>query len=139
MQYLFLLVLIAVMPLSGAAAYDDDVTPPPGNIYDAAPFSNATHFSSVNCGQTFSCSAYATAEDLLVLANQCSAQRLGFPEDMLIYFEPTGTYENCALPQTFISKETGSGNTSFWPICCVAPAGDQCQFVCHYYTGAGAQ
>lgn len=127
--------LVAVTPSAGA--FEGETTAPPGNIYDNPPFNNAAHFSSVNCGQTFSCSTYAMPEQLLQLANQCAVQRLGFPENMLVFFETEGQYENCALPETFVSKETSSGNTSFWPICCIAPAGDQCQFVCHYYTGSG--
>lgn len=134
---LFMITLLAAPAMAQDGSGGLSNLPPPAAIYEGQPFAGGVHFSSVNCGQTFDCQAYALPEQLLELANNCAAERLGFPADMMPFFESTGPYENCALPDNYINKDTGSGQTAFWPICCISSAGDQCQFVCHYYTGSG--
>ena len=111
---------------------------PSGAIFDYAPFNSGALFSTINCGVTFACDTYATPEQYIALANQCAVERFSFPPEMLIYFETSGQYENCALPGSFVPKVTGDG--SRWPICCISPLAlepGMCQFICHSYLGNG--
>lgn len=147
---LFALLFLCLMVMPAAAQYEgpdggmapadappETNAPPPAAIFDFAPFSSGAYFSSMDCGAPFSCDAYHSNEDYIQMADQCAASRLGFPQGMMRYFETSGSYENCVLPDNYAPKGGALGANAQWPICCVQQVGDQCFFICHAYISNG--
>ncbi|MGE3769669.1 MAG: hypothetical protein AB7G06_01825 [Bdellovibrionales bacterium] len=135
MKYIFALLMLLIAGLNAQAG-----TPPPGNIYNVPPFNAAQLFTSVPCGNAFDCRASITQEQVLALANQCATTRLGFPEGMLTLFENEGTYEKCALPESYAPKGPGLGASTQWPICCIDDKGNgKCELSCHFYRGGSGE
>ena len=131
------LILIGLLLFSATAA---TAAPPPGNVYDTAPFTTATHFTTVPCGKPFACDARLSEEQYLAQANICAQKRLGFPANMMTLFSrDSGAYENCALPETYAPKSANLGADAQWPICCVVQKADnKCEFQCHFYASGAA-
>jgi len=130
------LIILAVAMLPAIAVAQQAA--PPAAVYDSAPFTTGSLFASVPCGQSFACSPSALDRDYLAAANTCSNSRFGFPTTMLTVFQVDGTYENCAIPESYQPKGGRFMAAAQWPVCCIVDKGDNvCEFTCHFYRSNG--